>query len=97
MAIDDTVSMLTDTDYAMNVAFVAGGWAAAVVLGNVIENFAGMDLPNELYGVVSIGVSTYALTGSDRKYMAAGGGIYIVDQVAQRFGLKQSVTQLGGA
>lgn len=95
MAISQTISMLTSTDFATNVGFVAGGWAFAVVLGNVVERFAGMDLPNELYGVASIGASTYFLSGNDRKYAAAGGGIYVADQLAQRFGVKQSVTQLG--
>jgi len=97
MPIDKTLSMLTDTDYYQDVGFVAGGWAFAVVLANVVERFGGMDLPNELYGVASVAGATYFLRGSDRKMMAAGGGIYVADQLAQRFGVKQSITQLGGA
>lgn len=31
-----------------NVGSMAAGWAFTVVLGNVFENVAGMDLPNEL-------------------------------------------------
>lgn len=96
MPISKTIDTLTDTDFAMNVGYVAGGWAFAVVLGNVLESMVGIDLPNELYGVVSIAGATYVLTGTDRKYASVGGGIYIADSVAQRLGVKQSVTQLGG-
>jgi len=95
MPIDDTVSTLTDTDYAEDVAYVAGGWAFSVVLANVVERFAGVDLPNELYGVGSIAASTYFMSGSNRSMMAAGGGLYVADQLSQRFGVKQTVTQLG--
>lgn len=94
MPIDKTIDQLTDSDAWMNVGFVAGGYVAAAVLNNVTEN-VGPDLPNELYGVASIAGATYALSGTDRKYMAAGGGLYVVDALAQRFGFKSTVTQLG--
>jgi hypothetical protein len=94
MPIDQTIDTLTDTDYAQNVGFVAGGFAAAAVLGNVFERF-GPDLPNEAYGVASIAASTFALSGTDRKYAAAGGGVYIVDQLGRRFGVRQTVLGMG--
>jgi len=97
MPIDKTLDMLTDADFAMDIGFVVGGWVFAVVSANVVERFAGMDLPNELYGVASVAGASYVLSGYERKMMATGGGIYVADQLAQRFGLKQSVTNLGGA
>lgn len=94
MPIDKTVNRLSSTSHWQNVAFVAGGYAFAMVLGNVVERFAGMDIPNELYGVGSIAAGTY-YGGSDGRYMAAGGGVYVLDSVAQRVGVKNAVTQLG--
>lgn len=94
MAISKTINMLTDTDFAMNVGFVAGGYAFAAVANNVAEGF-GPDLPNELYGVASVAGATYVLSGTDRKYAAAGGALYTVDALAQRVGVKDTVTELG--
>lgn len=94
MPINQTIDQLTDEGAWMNVGFVAGGYVVAAVLNNVTEGF-GPDLPNELYGVASIAASTYALSGSDRKYAAAGGGVYLVDALAQRLGVKNTVTSLG--
>lgn len=73
MPLDATVSMLTDSDYATNVAFVAGGYVAGALAQNLVEGAAGMDLPNELYGIASIAASTY-LSGDSMRYMAAAVG-----------------------
>ena len=51
-----------------------------------------MDLPDELYGVAGIGASEMVV---DERMMTVGSGLHTADALAQRFGLKNSVTSLG--
>lgn len=92
MDFGDAFDDLVDTDFWVTAASVFVGFVAPIVLANVIEA-RGRDLPNEVYGV---GTAVVGLA-MDYEMVAAGGGVYVVDSLAQRLELKREVTQLGGS
>lgn len=84
---------LADDEVWMDAAMVAGGYLVPAVGGTALENAAGIDLPNELYGAAGIAVSEMAI---GQPMVSVGSGLYTVDALSQRFGLKESVTSIGG-
>lgn len=83
---------IADDEFWMHAAMVFGGFLLPTVVANVVENFAGVDAPNEAYGVVLI-VGNEMLIGE--RALSIGGGVYTADALAQRFGLKETVTEMG--
>lgn len=92
MDFGDVFDDLVDTDFWVMAASVFVGFIAPIVLANVIEA-RGRDLPNELYGV---GAAAGGLA-MGYEMVAVGGGVFVVDTLAQRLELKREVTQLGGS
>lgn len=74
--------------------------AAAYVVTRGVETFAeGMtdfDIPNELYGVITILGANGWLAGDYRQYAMAGGGIYVLDEVGKRFEIKDELEERFG-
>lgn len=89
----DAVDALTEGDIWVDAGYVAGGYLVPAVGGSLLEGTMGVDLPNELYGAAGVAASEM-LVGE--RMMTVGSGLCTVDAVAQRFGLKNSVTSLGG-
>lgn len=85
--------VVMDEDEWMKAAGVFTGYLAPRVVQNVTEDSLPFDAPNELYGVATMVGAQYAPAYS--KSLALGGGVYTVDQLAQRAGLKSSVTEIG--
>jgi hypothetical protein len=93
MEFGDAFDTLADDEFWMDAAMVFIGFIFPIVLANVIEGMADMDLPNELYG---IGVAGAASVG-DYRMVSVGGGLYTVDALAQRGEVKQRVSNLSGS
>ncbi len=89
----DAMDALTESDTWVDAGYVAGGYLVPAVGGSLLEGTMGVDLPNELYGVAGIAGSEMVV---GERMMTVGSGLYTVDALAQRFGLKNSVTSLGG-
>jgi hypothetical protein len=83
---------LADSGFWVEAAMVFGGWLGPNVAANVIEGNLNQDLPNELYGIGTAAASEMVI---GERMITVGAGIYTVDQLVQRFGLKQTVTTLG--
>jgi hypothetical protein len=92
MNFDGAFSALADDDTWMDAAEVAVGFAGPMIAANVLEGSTPFDLPNEVYGLAGVAGGEMV----DRRLVSVGGGLYTVDALAQRFGLKSSVTNLGG-
>ncbi|MFD1645576.1 hypothetical protein [Haloarchaeobius litoreus] len=84
---------LADDDTWMDAAEVAAGYVGPMALANVAEGATSYDVPNEAYGLLGI----YAGEKFDRRMVSVGSGVYTLDALSQRFGLKNTVTNLGGA
>lgn len=84
---------LADDDVWTDAAMVAGGYLIPAVGGSALENTMNIDLPNELYGAAGIAVNEMFI---GEQMLTVGSGVYTVDALAQRLGVKNSVTSLGG-
>jgi len=98
MAQNDLASafdQIADEQLWKQAGVVSGGYMSASLMNTFLEGQLPFDLPNEAYGLVAAGVS-YRFSPVMPKTMAAGGAVYTLDAAAQRFGLKEKVTNLGG-
>lgn len=95
--LNDSIDPLMEDDYWMDVAAIAGGYGASMVLNTAVEDSVPFDVPNEAYGVAVGAGSFYALDGDMAKMGAAGGGVYVLDSLAQRAGVKEKITNMGGS
>jgi hypothetical protein len=82
---------LVESDFWIEAALVFGGFIFPTLAANVIEA-RGPDLPNEVYG----GATAAGGLAYGQEMVAVGGGVYVVDALAQRVGVKESITSLGG-
>ncbi|WP_435332842.1 hypothetical protein [Haloarchaeobius sp. TZWWS8] len=82
---------LADDDTWMDAAEVAAGYLGPMAFANVAEGMTPFDVPNEAYGLLGI----YAGEKFDHRMVSVGSGVYTLDVLAQRFGLKDKVTSVG--
>lgn len=83
---------IADDDFWMTAVMVFVGFLVPNIVANVLEGGLSIDLPNELYGVATVaGAEMF----TDQRMVSVGGGLYTVDALAQRFNVKQRVTDLG--
>jgi len=81
--LSDAFGTLADSDFFMEMGAVAVGFVGGIVVKTLVDGI--IDLPNEIYGgVVTVGAVVYDHELS--RHAAAGGGLYILDQFASRFG-----------
>ena len=89
----DALDELADPEFWSQAGAVFGGFMAPTVARNLIEPNTTYDIPNELYGAVVVAGAQYA-PAYERELML-GGGLYTVDKLAERFDLKQHISQVG--
>lgn len=92
MNFGDAFDTLANDEYWIDVVMLFVGFFASSLAQSVFES-VGPDLPNELYG---IGVATANEIVSDYRMVTVGGGLYAADTLAERFGLKDEVSNLAG-
>ena len=93
--LDESFDLLTDTEMWTDVAAIGAGYMGSSVAQTLIDERIGFDLPNEVYGAATAGVA-YAYAPQYNAEIASGGALYTIDAAAQRFGLKNKVTNMGG-
>lgn len=90
MDFSDSMETLANDDFWIDISMLFAGYFGAELATMVFEG-VGPDLPNELYG---IGVAAASEAFTDYRMIAAGGGLYTADVLADRFGLKASISQM---
>lgn len=83
---------LADDEFWMAAATVFGGFLLPSVVANVVERTDTVSPPTEAYGIAVI-VGNEMFVGE--RMLSVGGGVYTADALAQRFGLKETVTEMG--
>jgi hypothetical protein len=91
---DDAFGTLADADMWEEAAAVLAGFLAPSIVANVAEGNTPFDVPDEGYGIAVMFLAQYSPMYSGS--LTLGGGMYSVDKLLQRFGLKQTITQMGG-
>jgi hypothetical protein len=91
----DSVDVLADPDMWEQAAVTAGGYLGSSIAQSTLEGMVPFDVPNEAYGL-GVAYAGHQFGGSYSNEIAVGGMIYTADALAQRFGVKQSVTGFGG-
>ena len=82
---------LADTGMWENVLVLFAGFLGATLFKNTIEGRVSLDVPDEAYGILVIALSAGMLEGEYQQFAVAGGGLYTVDKLAERFGIKSKV------
>lgn len=77
----------------MQVLAVFAAFMAGTVARNVIEPNSPFDLPDELYGLLVMFGASYSPAYT--REIQIGGGLYTADKLAERTGVKSTVTELG--
>lgn len=93
MTLNDAFGVVADTGTWEDASAVLAGFLAPTVARNVLEPNTGMDLPDEVYGLLVVAGGQFSPAYGNK--LALGGATYTADKVLQRVGLKQTVTQLG--
>lgn len=92
--LSQSFEQVADFDMWETAAATTAGFMVPHIIANVVESRAGFDLPNEVYGIAVVAAGQMApMYGAE---LSMGGGIYSVDAAAQRVGLKETVTNMGG-
>lgn len=96
MELQDNFEMLADADMWLDVAAVGGGYLGANVAQSVGDGVSPVDVPNEAYGL-GVAVAGFAvdMDGYGRQ-VAVGGGLYAVDNLTQRFEIRDEIMNYGG-
>ncbi|WP_306056984.1 hypothetical protein [Natronococcus wangiae] len=95
MSATEELERLIDFDLWEEVALVFAGYLLPVVVKTVLEGRGIVELPDEVYGLISMVGAGYALDGRQRNAAAVGGGVYVADTVANgRIGVKQRLTEM---
>jgi len=93
MGLEENFDALADADMWLDLATIGAGYMGASLTQTLIDERVGFDLPNEGYGVGFM----FAGLAVDVEYsdnMAMRGGLYTLDALGQRFGLKNKVTEV---
>jgi len=91
----DSMDVIADPNMWETAAATAGGYLGSSIAQSAIDGMTGFDVPNEVYGLL-VAYTGYEFSPAYNRELAVGGMIYTVDSLAQRFGVKQSVTNIGG-
>lgn len=95
MSATEEVERLIEFDMWERVALVFAGFLLPTIVQTVLEGRGIVNLPNEVYGLATIVASGYFLDGTYRNAAGVGGGVYVVDQVAnERMGIEQQLTEV---
>lgn len=94
--LSEAFGSLMDSEVWIRAAAVTAGYFAPTVL----RNFASGSLPDaidhpETYGVAVMGAGQMAPKYSAE--LTTGGGVYTVEQLAERANIRSSIVNLGGA
>lgn len=94
--ISKEVGALADADMWMDVLFLFVGFVVPTLLANTVDDRIA-DLPNEVYGLVIVVGANVLMDSrtSTTRMLSLGGGLYTLDAVLDRFGIKQELDQMG--
>lgn len=97
MAIADYFDTLTEPSFAMDVGTVLTAYMGTSIGGPMVDGFVPVDLPNEAYGIATIVAAEATLSGSRKVLVQYGGGFHTLETLADRFGVKDALEDLGGS
>jgi len=95
MELTDSFDDLADTEMWIEVAALGAGFMGASIIQTVGEGAVPFDLPNEVYGL-GVAYVGFTVDMDHSNKVAMGGGLYTVDSLAQRAGLKNQITSIAG-
>lgn len=96
MELTESYETLASGDTIEMVGIIGGAYMAGTLMKNTIEGRTTLDVPDEAYGLATVGVGGYALDGDRAKYAIIGGGLYAGDALAERVGIKSRLEDAGG-
>lgn len=94
--ISDSYEQLASTDMWEDVIYVFVGFFAPVLFGRLVEGVGSFDVYDELYGLAVIVAAEFLMEDNDdlRRQVQLGGGLFTVDQAAERYNVKQRIQEV---
>ncbi len=89
----DALDELADPEFWGQAGAAFAGFLGPTVAKNLIEPNTSYDIPDEVYGMLVVAGAQFAPAYQNE--LMLGGGLYAVDQFAERFDLKESVAEVG--
>lgn len=92
----DSMDVLADPEAWMQAAAVGGGYAGSAIVDSLIVGMA--PGPDAVAGVASgaaVAAGGYSFAGDYSNEVVAGGMLFSIGSVAEHFGFKQQIFELG--
>ncbi|WP_232703148.1 hypothetical protein [Halobacterium wangiae] len=89
----DALDELADPEFWSQAGVVFGGFMAPTVVRNLVEPNTTYDIPDELYGGAVVVGAQYS--PAYKREIMLGGGLYAVDKAAERWNIKQHISEAG--
>lgn len=93
-SLDQAFGTIADADMWEEAAAVLAGFLLPSIVRNIAEGRTSFDIPDEAYGLAVMVAGNYSPMYSGE--IMLGGGVYSADKALERFGLKQTITAMGG-
>lgn len=102
MEATDYFETVTDAGFARDAAVVLGGYLAPTLLAGPVEGMARNNLPvpnvpDEAHGILVVVGAEAVLSGDEKVLVQYGGGVYTLEKLLERFGVKDALNGLTGA
>ncbi len=90
--VSTAVNKLADQKVWKEAVFILVGYVLPMMGEKLLESSIEMDVPGEAYGAVSMVGSYYAMSqGKSRRQVMAGSGVFVLDRLAERANLKDTL------
>lgn len=95
MEFGDAIDVLAEpATYVESVGAAGAGYMAPSIVNNLADRFSPMDLPDEAAGLAVI-AGAEAAGVPYKGAIQAGAGAYTAEKAAERFGIKETVVNMG--
>ncbi|WBE14029.1 structural protein VP6 [Saline Natrinema sp. J7-1 virus 1] len=95
MSSTEELERLMDFEFWEEVLVIFAGYLLPVVVKTVLEGRGIVELPDEVYGVISIIGAGYGLEGSYKHSAIMGGGVYVADTAVNgRMNVQDRLTEM---
>lgn len=93
--IESSLRHVADQQVWLDAVAVGAGVVVPLVGQNVLQGPLPDAVPPEAYGLGSIAGGWMFLSGRHRRYYVAGSGLFTLQRAAERFGLDETVQNIG--
>lgn len=96
MAATDYFQTVADVDFATDAGIVLVGYMVPGLAAAAADGSLPVDVPDEAFGIAEIVGAEAVLDGDTKTLVQYGGGVYTLDALLTRFGVREAVEEMAG-